>query len=231
MIALTLDLADMILAALAAMGAGAGARIYHSNAIDAAARAHAAATSKLAKSLRAARKQLAEIRPLADKAAELEKELARTKRALQAERVDNSKLTEANAKLEDEVQAKARYVAETLEDFDFVDNALSDAVGFARTASDEQIRRDVLERITLAHIFDAVDDGRGPLLPWAKAMRLGPFQSDLPKPILDQAYDILEALGVMEQFKYPRSLGQQMMEETAAKAAAPAPIKHGGGKK
>lgn len=235
MIALTLDIADLSMAATVAAAAALLARMHHRNAIDAAVRAKALAASKLSKTLKSARQQLESLRPLAERATELERELARTKRELQAERVDNSKLTEANEKLEDEVQDKARYVAETLIDFEFVDNALSDAVGFARTASEEELARDVLERITLAHIFDAVKHARGPLMPWAKALRIGPFKAAEPKPILDQAYDVLEAMGAFDQLGRPRSVSQQILDEQAAKpatdSAAATSRFRGGGKK
>ena len=49
-------------------------------AIDAAVKAKGLAASKLAKSLKGAREQLEKLRPLAERATELERELARTKR-------------------------------------------------------------------------------------------------------------------------------------------------------
>ena len=76
-----------------------------------------------------------------------------------------------------------------------------------------------MERITLAHIFDAVEDARDLLAHWAKAMRLGPFKSDKPKSILDQAYDVLESMGAIEQRAFLLSVLQQILNEKAAKLA------------
>ena len=218
------DIADLILAAVVA-GAGAIAlSMHHRNAIDTVSMAKAVAVGKLAKSLKAARMEIAELAPRAAKVSDLEADLARARSAINAHAARNASLTERNEKLEREFQDYARQAGESFEDIGLLldDPEISDPILMARSFNEQDLRRDMLERITVAHIFDCVQHARGPLMPWAKALGLGPFKKHLKKPILDQASDVLDAMGAFEAISYPRSMLRSHFEAEEKKALASA---------
>lgn len=235
MIAFTLDLADMIMAATLAAGVAAIAYMHHRDAVEAAVKSKAVAAGKLAKSLKAARIEIAALSERVAIIPDLQVELARARRVINSHAVESAALAASNERLEIEVQDYARASAEMMEDLSFSIDAIdsNDPILLARSMDEQFLRRDMLERITVAHIFDCVQHARGPLMPWAKALRLGPYKSASPMPVLEQASAILEAEGVFEQLKEPRSILRDHFESKQAQAEeAKAGLgKRGGGKR
>ncbi len=63
-----------------------------------------------------------------------------------------------------------------------------------REFGDDRLTREIMERVTLAQVFDAVEYGRGPLASYAKALRLGAFAPDPPRPRLNLPASDIEAI-------------------------------------
>lgn len=235
MIAFTFDLADLIMAATLASGVAATAFVHHRTAVEAAVKSKAAAAAKLAKSLRHVRMENATLSTRAATLPDLLAELAKARHTIKTQMAAGAALAERNELLEQQIQDYARAIAETFDDleieFDLIDRGTP--ASLIKSLSQQAVHRDKLERITLAHIFDCVQHGHGPLRIWAEGLGLGPYKDRLPKPVLEQASAILEADGVFEQLKEPRSILRNHLESVQAQAAeAKAGFgKRGGGQK
>lgn len=111
-------------------------------------------------------------------------------------------LTLQNDKLGKEVNTYAFALAEQLDDFEMSNTELDDDAWLAtcKDFTDERLARRLLERITLAQVFDAVEYARGPLARYAEAFGIGPFADDhppltqLPPEIADEILAPLHAL-------------------------------------
>jgi len=143
-----------------------------------------------------------------------------------------------NDSLEREVNTYAFTLAEQLDDFgmnDVTEEWLPSLAEF----TEERLARRLLERITLAQVFDAVEYARGPVAPYAKAFGIGPFANDrtplsqLPAAVADEIYAPLHGqlrhVSTIEQERLnggDKSLTQELdfLEQVDIKALALANI-------
>jgi len=112
---------------------------------------------------------------------------------------ENQRLVKQNSSLEYEVQDYAQIVGETLGSIDDIfptdENDLPD--NEQARFNEENFPRMILERISLASVYDCLYYARGPLVPFAKAFGIGAFEGN-SKPF-NKIATITEYLEIMEE--------------------------------
>lgn len=195
MIEIVLGTAELIMLAATAVGSGFVVYALHRFAVE----SEKDRADTLARWLSCAKARLVEEHRRAVQAEKKAEKVNGLSNKLSFAEAEIDTLTLQNDNLEREVNTYADTLAEQLDDFGMIHDP-DDWLPSLAEFTDERLARRLLERITLAQVFDAVEYARGPVAPYAKAFGIGPFANDhaplsqLPPTVAAEIYPPLHDL-------------------------------------